>query len=158
MPNWCDNYVTFTNSDTSKIDALEAVLLPEGSEEVFNTIRPIPLEEEDNSYDWHIQNWGTKWEARVYDFHRDDNDINISFETAWCPPIALYEWMTEQGWEVDAIYNEPGQGFAGQFSEGEDDYYAYDLSDEDSWKNIPLDIQEFADLEGYAEWLKVCEE
>ena len=56
MPNWCDNYVTFTNSDTSKIDALEAVLLPKGSEEVFNTIRPIPLEEEDNSYDWRYAN------------------------------------------------------------------------------------------------------
>ena len=154
MPNYCDNYVTFKNTDKSKIDELEAVLSPDGDGCIFNTIRPIPLEEEDNSYDWHIQNWGTKWEATIYDFSRDeDNEIGISFESAWCPPIALYEWMVENEWEIDAFYSEAGQGFAGNFCK-EDDCYEYDLSERETWEDIPDDIKEFANLESDYEWMK----
>ena len=153
MPNWCDNYATFKNEDITKIDALEAVLLPdEGSEELFNTIRPIPLEEEDNWYNWNLENWGTKWEARIYDYYRDANEINVSFETAWCPPITLYEWMIKNDWEVNAYYHEPGQGFAGNFCK-EDDYHEYDLTDRETWEDIDDDIKEFANFESDYEWL-----
>ena len=42
-------------------------------------------------YEWSINEWGTKWDAcssNVDD--QDDNEISISFETAWSPPL---EWM-----------------------------------------------------------------
>ena len=153
MPNYCDNSATITNADSSKIDELEKVLLSEEGE-LFQAIRARPLEEDDNSYDWNCQNWGTKWGASLIDFDRqDENTIWVSFESAWSPPIALYEYMSNNGWEVDAIYHEPGMEYAGNFIDGVDNCYEYDITEEDTWKPIPMDIQDFADFEGlYESW------
>lgn len=42
----------------------------------------------DNWYDWHLANWGTKWDC--YSFI--DNEDSIQFETAWSTPmLALME-------------------------------------------------------------------
>jgi hypothetical protein len=38
----------------------------------------------DNWYDWHLANWGTKWNA--YDQYSDEGSEVISFNTAWSTP------------------------------------------------------------------------
>ncbi len=35
-------------------------------------------------------------------------------------PITLYEYLVENGWEVEAYYYEEGMQFCGQFVDGED--------------------------------------
>ena len=144
MPNWCDNSVTITHSDKSKIDAIEAGLSKE-QHEFFQTIRPRPATEEDNWYDWNITNWGTKWEASIIDWERlGDNEIYVSFDSAWSPPIAVYEFMLEQGYDVEAMYWESGMAFCGIYEDGFDDYYEYGDLDSDGVTNtIPQELDEY---------------
>jgi len=152
MPNWCDNAVTISHEDKSKIDAIEAGLAKE-EKEFFNVIRPRPASEEDNWYGWNVNEWGTKWEASVHDWNReDDNTIWVSFDSAWSPPTALYGFMhDEDGYDVRAYYHEGGMSFCGRFEDGYDDYYEYDIGD---ISNIPEDIADYADLEyRHDEWI-----
>jgi hypothetical protein len=151
MPNWCDNIVTLRNSDKSKIDALATELSKDGNGEMLNTLRPNPAGEWD--YNWSVENWGTKWDAAIIDWERrDDNEIWVSFESAWSPPTTLYEYLVEQGWEVDAVYYESGMGYGGVFTtEGGDDYYEYSLDDPESIEDLPEDVIELGDLRNRAE-------
>lgn len=151
MPNWCDNTVTLRHSDKSKIDALATVLKNNDDERMLNHLRPNPSGEWD--YNWSVENWGTKWDITPIDWERNgDNEIWVSFESAWAPPTRLYEYLVDEGWKVDAIYNEPGMGYGGVFTtEDGDDYYEYDLSDPDQIENLPSDLIEFADLRTRAE-------
>lgn len=149
MPNWCDNSVRLTHSDKSKVDALEAVLQGE-DKQVFNHLRPIPESEKDNWYDWSINNWGTKWEISIIDWERQDDDtIWISFETAWAPPLALYQYLFEQEWYVEGLYHESGCAFCGIWTDGEDDFYEYDFNDLETLEALPEDLQDFTGLIDY---------
>jgi hypothetical protein len=154
MPNWCDNSVRLTHEDKSKIDALEIELKKwndtnfQDGAQVFNHLRPRPADQEENWYDWNINNWGSKWDASIIDWDReDDNNIHVYFDSAWSPPVTLYEYLTEQGWQVNAIYHECGMAYIGQYTSIDgDDYYEYDITDEESIENLPEDLIEFADL------------
>jgi hypothetical protein len=149
MPNWCDNLVTLRHSDKTKIDALEQELLKEDTR-VFNSLRPIPADKEEDWYDWNVSNWGTKWDASVHDWGRDDNEIWISFDSAWSPPTTLYEFLLESGWDVSAYYHEGGMGYCGKFTtEDGDEYYEYDMSDRSSIEELPEDIENYAGLLDY---------
>jgi len=146
MPNWCDNSVTISHSDSTKIDAIETALKSE-DKDFFSAIRPRPLSEEEDWYAWNVNNWGTKWSPSVYDFNREDaNTIWISFDSAWSPPVTLYEFMNEEGYDVRAYYHEGGMGFVGKFEDGFDDYYEYDISDLESLEQLPEDVVDYADL------------
>lgn len=46
----------------------------------------------DNWYDWHIANWGTKW--NTYDNCIND-DNSVSFQTAWSLPDPIFARMAE---------------------------------------------------------------
>jgi hypothetical protein len=150
MPNWCDNLVTLRHSDKTKIDALEQELSKEDSR-VFNLLRPIPADQEENWYDWNVSNWGTKWDANVNDWGRDDdNEIWISFDSAWSPPTTLYEFLLESDWDVIAYYHEGGMAYCGKFtSEFGDEYYEYDITDLQSLEELPEDIENYAALIDY---------
>lgn len=165
MPNWCDNSVTLYHEDKSKIDALEEILKkhshdysgPERTEAegVLFHLRPRPDAEEDNWYSWNVENWGTKWDISPMDWNRDDeNTIWMSFDSAWSPPTALYEYLvTEEGWSITAEYQEPGIGFVGKFVDGYDECYEYDFEDEDWRDDIPEDLIDFAGLDqSYEDW------
>jgi len=149
MPNWCDNSVRLSHSDKSKVDALFAVLESE-EREVFQHLRPRPESEKDNWYDWNVTNWGTKWEISVIDWNReDDNTIWIGFDTAWAPPISLYEYIYNLGWQVEGLYHEGGMAFCGIWKDGDDDYYEYESDDLESLEALPDDLQEFTGLIDY---------
>jgi len=162
MPNWCDNMVTLRHNDKSKIDALCEEMNKKNEQGYWNNaplnhLRPRPADQEDNWYDWNVNNWGTKWDASVIDWERrDDNEVWISFNSAWSPPTTLYEYLVENDWEVDAVYHEPGMGYAGLFTtDGGDDYYDYDVTNKDSIDSLPSEIVDFAGLEEEHErWLE----
>lgn len=45
-------------------------------------------------YNWHCNNWGTKWNA--YDLYQEWRDNNsIQFDTAWSPPMGIIAKLTE---------------------------------------------------------------
>ena len=125
MPNWCNNTVLLTHSDPSKIQALKDAL----SKDVFFD-HILPLGEWE--YDKAIRTWSTKWEAHGISWMQFDNknQIEISFETAWCPPEEVYNAMIEDGWNVTAYFFEPGMGFVGMYGTDSDglyeDYYEMD--------------------------------
>jgi len=144
MPNWCYNTATLSNEDKTKIDGLEQELLKEDAQP-FNYLRPNPDGEWD--YGWSCENWGTKWDVSMHDWEReDDNTIVMHFDTAWSPPIALYDFLNENGWNVRALYHEPGMGFAGRFEDGYDDYYEFDYTNREEIENLPEDIADFANV------------
>lgn len=147
MPNWCDNIVTLSHTDKAKIDALEAELSKEDGGEFFNSLLPNPAGEW--QYDWSVENWGTKWDAGIIDWERsDDTTIWVSFDSAWSPPTRLYDYLSEQGWTVSAIYYESGMSYGGVYESenGGDDYYEIDWSSRENIVNLPSELIEFGDL------------
>lgn len=141
MPNWCDNSLTVRHADKTKLDELESELSKGDDSQLLAHFRPY---EGEWDYGWCVENWGTKWEARVYGWERTaDDTIFVSFETAWGPPITLYEYIEQEGWEVEGLYNEPGMCFAGFYEEGADNYYEYsDLSADEIEENLPTILEE----------------
>lgn len=154
MPNWCDNQLTLVNSDTSKIDAIEAVLTDKENQQLFKHLRSY---EGDWDYGWCVENWGTKWESRIIDWERlAENEIIVYFETAWGPPLALYEYLHEsdEGWDVEAYYHEPGMCFAGMYIEGFDSCFEYsDMSADEIEEELPEVLNEMYGIADYKrEW------
>ena len=69
-------------------------------------------------YTWANNEWGTKWNMDVvsytFDPLYDPNTINISGNTAWAPPIALLEKVSQKfGVKVSIAYVEEGMDFVG---------------------------------------------
>lgn len=154
MPNWCYNSATLHNNDKSKVDALEQELQKEDAQ-VFQHLCPNPSGEWD--YNWSVENWGTKWDITAQGWEREsDTSIVMHFDTAWSPPITLYEFLeSEHGWSINAMYHEPGMGFAGMFQDGHDEYYEFDWTDRQSIEDLPDYILDFTnaleDLDRYEE-------
>jgi hypothetical protein len=97
-------------------------------------------------YGWNCNNWGTKWD--IYDFHQEtfpiDNHggeyhLEMGFDTAWSPPIGIYETLKEKGFYVCADYIEGGMGYCGTWVDGVDNEYKLDE------ENIPEQFQDMRD-------------
>ncbi len=148
MPNWCDNTTRFYHPDQDRVDALFNELSRTDQEhQPFQHLHPMPPEQEENWYNWHVENWGTKWDVVADDFRREDaNTITMYHQTAWSPPIELYKHLLEKGWQIEALYHEPGCGFIGRFVDGFDECYEYDLSDIESINALPQELIEWGDL------------
>jgi hypothetical protein len=67
-----------------------------------------------NWYDWSVANWGTKWDADC-DVEVEECEIYGWFDTAWSPPIAWAENVSEKYPELtfEIHYAEGGNGFWG---------------------------------------------
>jgi hypothetical protein len=159
MPNWCENTVSLTHSDTSKLLELENVLMKFPTEDdvmqglerdtnakFFEYYLPRPSNIPDNEMiDWNQKVWGTKWEPEMINFQRDtDKTITLSMDTAWSPPIGIYEYWVKNGWVVEALYHEPNCAFCGRFTNDlGDECFEYDESDLTTLKNIPEDVLDF---------------
>jgi hypothetical protein len=81
-------------------------------------------------YNWCVNNWGTKWDigsdnGEVHGLNPTivDNEATMSFDSAWSPPIGLYEELDRLGFMVDATYFEPGMGYCGIWHDGDDLYF-----------------------------------
>ena len=84
----------------------------------------------DNWYDWRVDHWGTKWDVDGEDsfYQNEIKNVNgkktlcLAFDTAWAPPIGIYEELLRQDWaEIRAYYFEGGCDFAGLWLDGNDD-------------------------------------
>lgn len=124
MPNWCYNNATITHENPTKIAELKQTLIAD-EPNTFEHFIPLPDGKWD--YSFCVDNWGTKWEiCHPTISHEDANTLSLYFETAWAPPIGVFEAMKKQGYVVHAEYTEEGMWFAGQWDDGDDECYKID--------------------------------
>jgi hypothetical protein len=156
MPNWCDNTLTLTHEDPTQIDrAITA--FREGK--LCQEFQPMQAEllEDESWYSWRIDNWGTKWdiggETAGHVDRLSENSVYFAFESAWSPPVGFYSFLVEElGFAVDAMYYEPGMGFAGRFYDGEDQFVQWS-SLEEAREILDDDLdQQFGIIESMEAW------
>ncbi len=156
MPNWCDNHLTLRHKDAKK---LEAAVEAFKENKLFQHFIPLP----ESGWDWNfcVENWGTKWESEYDESNitMEGNTVRCTFLTAWSPPIGIYKAMCEQGFEVEAMYCEPGMCFVGRIVGDEldfnDDYYEYGSEDSNTVRE--LIGEELDDAFGISEFMEECE-
>jgi hypothetical protein len=170
MPNWCANTVTLRHADPAMIARAKEAFV---QGKFLNEFVPIPeslhivagsVGEQDRAaheaqmkanldahgykdwYDFSVSEWGTKWDVGDGDGINDvqSNELTVFFESAWAPPIGAYEKMTAMGFEIEAMYDEPGMAFAGVWSsEDGDDFYEYGgMSSDQAAEQLPKQLDE----------------
>jgi hypothetical protein len=172
MPNWCSNYVEVSHEDPTKIRALAEAMeagefldhvipVPQELKETMagsygDDERQALLEAQTkhniekygagNWYDFCVNRWGTKWDVDCQgqvDLHPEGTMVTASFDSAWSPPVGVYEELVEQGYSVRAYYYESGMCFAGIWDNGDDDCYS-DWGDSQGAKDtLPQDLDDF---------------
>lgn len=153
MPNWCANKLTVSHKDPRKI---KLAVLAFNDGKLCETFVPLPNDEW--NYDFCVSNWGTKWDVTGDVVEQLTNQATFYFDSAWAPPIEVYRAMCAAGYEVDAMYDEPGMAFCGRVTGDEndfdDDYREYANADVDEVRTIVgEDIdEEFGITERMAEW------
>jgi len=178
MPNWCNNSIEIVGP-REKIRALWDQARKDGEEGgLLQAMHPMPLELNitagflgdeaeqklleakeqanlekygfKNWYDWHVANWGTKWDVGTENLeYEEDEDGNFDnetgqpyaritgwFDSAWSPPtsaMAHYGFRNEDV-KITLDYHEPGMCFVGRYivDEGVDDDEYYEYSGESS--------------------------
>ena len=151
MPNWCNNFVEISHEDPTKIRALadamnrgefcnEIIPVPEDLKIVAGSVgdpdEQAKLEAQTranvdkhgygNWYDFCVNRWGTKWDVGgdgQADVSDDGLSMNASFDSAWSPPVGVYEELVNQGYTVVGYYYESGMAFAGVYDNGSDEYW-----------------------------------
>ena len=116
MPNHITNRIKLIGEPSEIHRVMEAVKVDEvglGSLD-FEKVIPMPADVDD-SYNWCIANWGTKWNSYGYEsIENPDNSDTISFLTAWSAPHPVLEKLTamfpsvtfEHEWaDEDIAYN-----------------------------------------------------
>ena len=136
MTNWCENLVTISNDDRDVIKAIETAFL---RDELFDAFIPCPKELEsltslkpndalvkkmvakygaEDWYLWRLDNWGTKWDTGIsYGTISFDHSttIELDVETAWTPPIPVFDRGVDLGCHVRAQFCEPEWDVAGTY-------------------------------------------
>jgi|688.fasta_scaffold11563_6 hypothetical protein len=163
MPNWCNNYIKISGDEstirtlTSVIKSLKSSDDNGPSDDVFKSLIGLPQHMSDGDYkekwyDTNIEWFGTKWdisyEEHMFTFNKDE--ITLSCETAWSPPIPFLENLCKM-YKVNAylFYSEGGVGFAGESTfnwvNGELEVYddecgylegIYKYSNEEFWSEV----------------------
>ena len=124
MPNHTDNRVILSHDDSQQIDNIYNVMNTDNTE-LCNHLIPEPRDDAGEPmsgwYDWRLQNWGTKWDVYNATCDRmDENTLVLSFDTAWSPPIAVFDKLVEMGFEVSARYLDEGWMYIGEYIDGND--------------------------------------
>lgn len=172
MPNWCNNNITISHEDPAKLEALaEAVRKGEFCKHVIpvpqelNIVagrvgdstdpKQIELEAAEKSnrdkygfatwYDYCVNEWGTKWDVDSYNGEEtkvENGVLNFGFDSAWSPPIQVYEKLIDQGFSIRAYYYEGGMNFAGIWEDGDDDFYDLEGNSQAVREQIPEVLDE----------------
>ena len=181
MPNWCNNSVEIYHEDPAMIERVrtafndgrllaEFIPIPQSLRIVAGCVgdpdEQKKLEEDTarnrevhgygNWYDYCVNEWGTKWDVGADGNPAQDipGGLMLGFESAWAPPCAAYDKLTEQGFRIRAMYFEPGMAFAGVWEDGFDDYYEYGgMSSTEIAETLPAELDEaFCISEDVAQW------
>ena len=157
MPNWCHNHtcITCPTKDIYKklIESLE-------NETLFSTFVPLEYHLDESGEEiWDTTEacvkWGTKWEPNELQLNNCDEEelcVELSFDTAWCPPIEFYKTIyAVNEISVTTYYYENGQGMFGKYeSDVGDVYYNYPSNEEELIEvrnTIPDDLYYFMSSE-----------
>ncbi len=170
MPNWCNNWTHFRTNDRAQAERMIAAF---ENKQLFQEFVPCPDElnnvdspnrDEEHAnaliekyghsswYSWRVENWGTKWdtEATLDPEIQEDGEgeflISVSFDTAWSPPIAFYEAMAKQGWNITGYYVEWGMNFCGVWDDGIDQSFEIPETAEEAEDILPPDLEEVFDI------------
>ena len=181
MPNWCNNSVEIYHEDPAMLERVrkafdegtllaEFIPIPQSLKIVAGCVgdpdEQKKLEEDTarnkevhgygNWYDFCVNEWGTKWDIAADGNPAQDipGGLMLGFESAWAPPCAAYEKLTEQGFRIRAMYFEPGMAFAGIWEDGIDDFYEYGgLDSAGIAEELPVELDEaFCISEDVAQW------
>ena len=153
MPNWCQNGVTIRHKDPMKIKLLNdavheegfcnfAIPVPAALKDTLagaygDADKQAALEAQTaanlekygygNWYDFCVNEWGTKWDVQFDSCEVSDDGLELtgSFDSAWAPPVGVYNALVDQGFEVTAYYFEPGMCFVGKYEDGDDNCYEF---------------------------------
>ena len=146
MPNHCYQGV-YLAGNPKEIDRLyEAVkeekflsaVVPEPSTMFHGALgeeerKMCEAEDRPNWYDWHNENWNTKWDICDVEIEEEitrEDYTEFSFDaytkhwfkfkcwTAWAPPVPVWQKLHNMGIEVLASYQDEGGIFEGTFIEG----------------------------------------
>jgi hypothetical protein len=181
MPNWCNNSVEIYHNDPKMLERVreafnkgallqEFIPVPESLQIVAGSVGD-PVEQAKlveqteanranhgygNWYDYCVNEWGTKWDVGADGNPAQDipGGLMLGFDSAWAPPCAAYEKLTEQGFRITAMYYEPGMAFAGVWDNGNDDYYEYGgMDSKEIADTLPAELDEAFNIsEDVAEW------
>ena len=181
MPNWCNNSVEIYHEDPAMIERVrtafndgrllaEFIPVPQSLKIVAGCVgdpdEQKKLEEDTarnrevhgygNWYDYCVNEWGTKWDVGADGNPAQDipGGLMLGFESAWAPPCAAYDKLTEQGFRIRAMYFEPGMAFAGIWEDGIDDFYEYGgMDSKEIADTLPVELDEaFCISEDVAQW------
>lgn len=153
MPNWCQNGVRIRHQDPMKIKLLNDAVHEEGfcnfaipvpaelkdttAGYMGDTEKQKELEAKQASniakyryahwYDFCVNEWGTKWDVQFDSCEVSDDGLELSgsFESAWSPPVGVYNALVDQGYDVVGYYYEPGMCFVGKYDNGDDQCYEF---------------------------------
>ena len=98
-------------------------------------------------YDFCVNEWGTKWDCGADGDHVEleegQDNTTLCFDSAWSPPMGVYQALMDQGFRVRAYYYESGMCFAGIVDENGDDYYDLgNMSSSQVAEDIPAELDE----------------
>ena len=145
MPNWCDNSLRLSHSDPAMISRAAKAI---EDDRLLEEFIPRPADQEDNWYDWNIENWGTKCDITdAYVGDATDTELYAYFDTAWSPPVEAYAHLEALGFKVGAMYHEPGMAYYGSYADGVDTCGEYSCFEE-----IPEDIVDEFGIEDWEEY------
>ena len=70
---------------------------------------------DDRWYNWRVYNWGTKWDCYDLSIDEDEQELTLSFNTAWSPPEDICRALKEkyEDASISWFYDEPGMEVAG---------------------------------------------
>jgi len=140
MPNHTDQRVTIAGP-ARLVFALHDALRDQ--KRFCDFVKPMPFalhgtnspSDSPNWYDWCVENWGTKWDVyEVEILERSWNDkspplalmdhtkakFTFVCNSAWSPPVPIWEALYEAGLDVTAFYLDEGHMYCGKFIDGID--------------------------------------
>jgi hypothetical protein len=124
MANWCMNILEISSGDPAKLEALA---------ERLQALEKDAYGEVDGFLTALDPEWGHR-EAAGATFDIEEGVIRADFETAWSPPIDVYDTLVDEGYYVSASYYEPGMQIAGMYTDGYDEHVDYGNADKDFWE------------------------
>jgi hypothetical protein len=157
MPNYCNNKLILVASNEllNKFWIENRLMVDDKEENRFLSFtKSVPRPENESSFHWNINNWGTKWDTLDSDLLEIDQlndslekkhtELTYNFDTAWSPPSKWLETIASIYKDItfELEYSEPGLNFYGKkkFVNGEliDDEEC-DLS-EYNWSRVNMEI------------------
>lgn len=158
MANWCYNNLNITGDKEIIAPLIEKIKEIETSKTgLFESLVGIDDSGEGHMKDrlqLNVNGWGTKWDVLGHSINPsyDETCIELSFDTAWSPPVGFCQMLTKlYGVKCEIHYEEPGNDFCGmsiiedgEITKEEDDTYRegkYKRDREGFWNEVNSDIE-----------------